>query len=30
MEEYKYLDSFSTNIRYNSFNILGEIQTLRK
>ena len=30
MEEYKCLGSFSINTQYNSFNILGKIQTLRK
>jgi hypothetical protein len=30
MEEYKYLGFFSTDTQYNSLNILGEIQTLRK
>jgi hypothetical protein len=30
MEEYKCLGSFSTDTWYNSLNILGEIQTLKK
>jgi hypothetical protein len=30
MEEYKYLGFFSTDIQYNSLNILGEIQILKK
>ena len=30
MEEYKYLGSFSADIRHNSLNILSEIQILRK
>ena len=30
MEEYKYLGSFSTDTQHDFFNILSEIQTLKK